>query len=112
MSESAQGAYTVKTEEKSETKPQLDDRNDPPTVDGAPTKEDSDFVDPVKKEIGETVVLTGGRDYDSPRIRVIPSTYHGADDNEKALYISQGKNMGISLSLGTLEAIIKWAKGV
>jgi hypothetical protein len=110
MSESAQGAYTVKSVEQPRPTPQLDDRNDPPTVSDDSDDSDPNFVDPIKKQIGETVVLTNGRDYVSPKVRVVPSTYHGASENEKQLYISQGKTGGISISLESLKHIVAWAE--
>jgi hypothetical protein len=64
----------------------------------------------ISRQIHERVLITGGRDYIPPIARVIQSTYKNADDNEKAIYIAQGKN-GISISLATLEAILLWARG-
>lgn len=66
--------------------------------------------EPIKKNVGDTVALNGGRDYDSPRARVVPSTYRHAEDHEKAIHISQGKNTGVSLSLATLKKIVEWAE--
>ena len=68
-------------------------------------------IEPIAREVGERVAVTNGRDYTTPLVRVVPSTYDDAQDHEKALHISQGKNMGISISLATLETILKWAKG-
>lgn len=68
-------------------------------------------LEPIVREVGERVAVTGGRDYDTPVVRVVPSTYQDSQDHEKALHISQGKNMGVSISLATLEVILKWAKG-
>lgn len=67
-------------------------------------------IEPITREIGERVAITGGRDYDTPVVRIVPSTYKDAQDHEKSIYISQGKNMGITLSLATLETALKWAK--
>lgn len=69
-------------------------------------------IEPIAREVGERVAVTNGRDYATPVVRVVPSTHDDAQDHEKALHISQGKNMGISISLSTLEAIVNWAKGV
>lgn len=68
--------------------------------------------DPIKQPLGASVALTGGRDYDLVRARVILSTYKHAGDEEKAVYIRQGRaGAGVSISLSTLEAIVRWARG-
>jgi len=83
----------------------MSDENKP-----AETKpEVQEVAEPIVRPVGERVVITGGRDYIEPIVRIVPSTYEDAGDNEKAIYISQGKNMGVSLSLPTIQAIIDWA---
>jgi hypothetical protein len=67
-------------------------------------------VDPIVREVGERVIIDQGRDYIAPTIRVVCNTFEHATDDEKALYISQGKS-GISISLTSLQAAINWAKG-
>ena len=64
----------------------------------------------IVRNIGENVSIAGGKDYMTPRIRVVPNTHDTASDNEKAIHISQGKE-GVSLSIETLESILAWAKG-
>jgi len=64
----------------------------------------------IVRNVGDNVSITGGKDYMSPRIRVVPNTHDAATDNEKAIHISQGKE-GVSLSIETLENILAWAKG-
>jgi hypothetical protein len=64
----------------------------------------------ITREMGENVSINGGKDYMPPRIRVVPNMHETAQDNEKAVHISQGKE-GVSLSIETLEAIVAWAKG-
>lgn len=69
-------------------------------------------VELISREVGERVIINGGRDYDTPTARVVPSTYINSQDHEKALHISQGKGGGgISISLATLDTIMRWAKG-
>lgn len=108
MSESAQSAYTENAKP-AVSQIQPDDRNDPPNLVEA-IKSERTVEEPIKKDIGDTVVITAGRDYDSPKVRVVPNTYHNAEDHEKALHISQGKGVGISISLNTLKQIIAWAE--
>lgn len=74
--------------------------------------ETTEVFEPIVRNVGERVVLTGGRDYATPEVRVVQSNFEDAQDNEKLLYISQGKNMGVSLSLATVQAILDWATGV
>lgn len=66
--------------------------------------------DKIVRSLGEKIVVSGGRDYSSPSVRIVPSMFEKSEENEKAIHISQGKNMGISISLETLEMIMKWAK--
>jgi hypothetical protein len=75
------------------------------------TQPEEKVWEPIQRQVGERVVINGGRDYATPLVRVVPSMHNAAGDHEKALYISQGKNAGISISLASLEAILKWAKG-
>lgn len=67
-------------------------------------------VEMIARNVGDNVSITGGRDYMVPRARVVPNTHEAAQDNEKAIHISQGKE-GVSLSIETLETILRWAKG-
>jgi hypothetical protein len=64
----------------------------------------------IVRNVGENISLVGGKDYMAPRIRIVPNTHETAQDNEKAIHISQGKE-GVSLSLETLETILRWARG-
>lgn len=76
------------------------------------TKTEEIKVDePITRPVGERVVINHGRDYINPIIRVVPNTFSDAQDHEKALHITQGPGMGVSLSLTTIEMIVKWAKG-
>lgn len=68
-------------------------------------------IEPIVREVGERVAITGGRDYSNPVIRVVPNTHAEAGEHEKAAHISQGKGMGVSLSLASLEAAVRWLKG-
>lgn len=76
----------------------------------ADNKSEDIVVEPIVRLVGERVIISGGRDYVSPIVRIVESTYHAAADNEKALFISQKDTGGISLSLSTLETILNWAK--
>ena len=71
--------------------------------------DNKEYVDPIVRKVGERVIVDGGRDYSAPTARVILSTFSDAGEEERAVYISQGK-VGISVSLQTLQAIINWAK--
>jgi hypothetical protein len=66
--------------------------------------------DAIKREVGDNAKFVGGKDYAEPLVRVITSMNKDASDNEKALFISQGKDHKLSISLPTLEMIVKWAK--
>jgi len=68
--------------------------------------------EPIVREIGERVVIVNGRDYIQPDVRIVPNTHKDSQDHEKAIYISQGKKNGISISLASLQAILDWAMGV
>lgn len=68
------------------------------------------FVEPIARNVGERLIITGGRDYAQPKVRVVNNTHPKAQDHEKSVYISQGE-LGVSLSLTTIEAIVAWAKG-
>lgn len=70
----------------------------------------TDIVDPIVRKVGERVIIDKGRDYSAPTARVILSTFEDAGDEEKAVYISQGK-VGISVSVQSLQAIINWLQG-
>lgn len=109
MSQSAQDAYTVKPSETSSAMP--DDRNDPPAVEATSLIDAmaKTVNEPIKREVGDTVAFSKGRDYDVVKARVIPSTFSKAEDHELALYLNQGKSGGISVSLNTLKDIIEWA---
>lgn len=87
----------------------MSDENKPETTEA--TKPEEKVWEPIQRQVGERVAIAGGRDYATPMVRVVPSTHEHAQDHEKALYISQGKNQGISISLASLEAAVKWAKG-
>lgn len=72
----------------------------------------TETVEMIKRNVGDTVSITNGRDYAVPSIRIVPCTHDKAGDNEKAIYISQGKDRGgVSLTIETLETIVRWAKG-
>ena len=72
----------------------------------------TETVEIIKRNIGDNVSITKGRDYAVPTIRVVPCTHDDAGDDEKALYITQGKDRGgVSLTIETLETIVRWAKG-
>lgn len=73
-------------------------------------KIENSVVECIVRSVGERVIISGGRDYVSPTVRIIESTYSDAGDNEKAIFISQKDTGGISLSLATLETILNWAK--
>lgn len=81
------------------------------TQESQPKSEEKVF-EPIQREIGERVILRNGRDYTTPEVRIVPSTFQDAQEHEKAIHIKQGKNMGISISLASLEAIAEWAKGL
>lgn len=66
--------------------------------------------EPIVREVGEAVAFSDGKDYDNVRIRVVPNMHKRAADHEKWLYINQGPKMGLSLSLESIEKIVKWAK--
>lgn len=71
-------------------------------------------IEVIARNIGETTEVIGGRDYRTPRARIVPNTCQTSQDGEKAIYISQGKGKeldGVSLSVESLEAILLWAKG-
>jgi hypothetical protein len=71
-------------------------------------KPEDRIVEPIVREIGDRVIIDG-RDYVQPSVRVISNTFRDAQDHEKAIYISQVKGQGVSLSLSTLRAIVDWA---
>lgn len=72
-------------------------------------KPEDTFFEPIVREIGERVVIIDGRDYKQPEARVIPNTHSDAAEHEKAIYISQQRGTGISISLASLQAILDWA---
>src|ERR1700722_15515445 len=101
---SAQGAYTT-------TPASI--KSDTPTNIVDAFRKDASINDPIKRNVGETTTFDKGRDYTSTRARVITSMYSGAADDEKAIYLNQGKGgAGISISLQTLKELVAWAEGV
>jgi hypothetical protein len=79
-------------------------------TESAAIAEEELIPEPVVREVGETIAFANGRDYNTTRVRVVPSMYAVAQDHEKWIYVSQNKNMGVSLSLATIEALVAWAK--
>ena len=102
MSNSAENVYTNATSVKTDT---------PNTLVEALTQDKSGIVEPIRKEVGQTLSIKDGRDYAAINVRVVNSTYSAAEDYEKAVHLNQGKgSTGISVSINTLKRIIAWAE--
>jgi hypothetical protein len=79
------------------------------TVENDKIKSFKDKTMAIKREIGDRIIIADGRDYVPPSARVIASTFKEAAEDEKSIYISQGK-LGISISIESLRRILKWAE--
>jgi hypothetical protein len=66
--------------------------------------------DPIKKKVGQQMLFTGGAEY-TPRVQVSTFRCVGSLHNgDKNLLITQNGEGSVSLSVETMEAILKWAK--
>jgi hypothetical protein len=65
------------------------------------------------REIGETITCSAKDDHGITKARIVPNMSDNSTDNNKWLYISQGRLpniVGVSLTLKSLKEIIQWAE--
>lgn len=65
----------------------------------------------IHQEIDTRMLFSGGREADSPLVKVVYSDYHMSEQDETMLKIQNyDRKEAVYLSLDTLIAIVEWAQ--